>query len=88
MKWKAIQYFLDIGVDHYELGQAAISPSYLEQPSDKNYGISFFKDGWSRGHLKLVWTADKFYSETALKGFLNYNFENLKSYIHKFAEIR
>jgi hypothetical protein len=66
LKWKAIQHLIELGVTHYELGQAAITPNYLRQPSTKNYGISFFKDGWSRGHLKTVWVADKFFDDACL----------------------
>lgn len=86
MKWKALEHFQVIGVDHYELGKAAISPSYLEQPSDKNYGISFYKDGWSRGNFKLNLRADKFYSEAALDGYCKSKFDDLKSYTARFIE--
>jgi ribosomal protein S18 acetylase RimI-like enzyme len=67
LKWKAIQHLIEMGITHYELGQAAITPSYLWQPSSKNYGISFFKDGWSRGRLKTVWVADKYFDSACLR---------------------
>jgi hypothetical protein len=69
MKWKAIEHLIEIGSDHYELGSAALMPSYLSQPSAKNYGISFFKDGWSRGRTKTVMAAEKFYSPAAFDRF-------------------
>ncbi len=75
LKWRAIEHLISAGVRHYELGRAAIAPTFLWQPSAKNYGISFFKDGWSRGQLKPVWVAEKFYSKKALASF----FERKKS---------
>lgn len=66
MKWKAIQHMLDIGVKYYELGQVAIPPNYLSQPDDKSYGISFFKEGWSRAVVRDVFIAEKFYDKFAL----------------------
>lgn len=69
MKWKALQHLAEIGVGHYELGMRAFTPSYLQQPSQKKYGISFFKDGWSRGLTKTVWLAEKFYSRAAFTKF-------------------
>jgi hypothetical protein len=69
MKWRAIESLIEKGVSHYELGPAAISPTYLSQPSKKSYGISFFKDGWSRGQTKIVHAADKFYSEQTFDRF-------------------
>jgi len=75
LKWRAIEHLISTGVRHYELGRAAVTPTFLWQPSAKNYGISFFKDGWSRGHFKPVWVGEKFYSEKALVSF----FERKKS---------
>lgn len=69
LKWKAIERLIELGVTHYELGRAALAPTYLWQPTAKNYGIAFFKDGWSRGRLKTVWTADKFYSRALFDRF-------------------
>lgn len=69
MKWRAIERLIEKGVSHYELGLAAISPTYLSQPTKKNYGITFFKDGWSRGQTKIVYAADKFYSEKTFDRF-------------------
>jgi len=69
MKWKTIQHLLESGITHYELGSCAFAPTYLMQPTEKNYGISFFKDGWSRGRTKTVWVAEKFYSADAFNRF-------------------
>jgi hypothetical protein len=69
LKWKAIEHLIEIGIHHYELGAIASAPTYLFQPSAKNYGISFFKDGWSRGRVKSVWVAEKVYSRTAFDRF-------------------
>ena len=77
MKWRAIEHLLEIGVGHYELGGVAFTPTYISQPSNKNYGISFFKDGWSRGKTKTVWAAEKFYSRDAFDRFWTRNGEAL-----------
>jgi len=69
MQWTVFQHLIALGVPHYELGMAAIAPSYLWQPTKKNYGISFYKDGWSRGRTKTIWQAEKFYSRGVLERF-------------------
>lgn len=69
MKWRAIEHLMEIDIGHYELGGVAFTPTYISQPSQKTYGISFFKDGWSRGKTKRVWAADKFYSRDAFDRF-------------------
>ena len=80
LKWKAVQHLIEMGVTHYELGQAAVTPSYLWQPSSKNYGISFFKDGWSRGRLKTVWVADKFFNDACLRTMWERKLRTLESH--------
>jgi len=66
MKWNAIQHLIDNGVSYYELGEVAENSGYLRLPSKKNYGISFFKDGWSRGKNKKTLIYDKYFSKSAL----------------------
>lgn len=66
LKWKGILELLDRGVAGYDLGEISSSPEYLRQPSEKNYGISFFKDGWSRGKRKTVYVAEKYYRRESL----------------------
>lgn len=80
LKWKAIEHLIELGVSHYELGRMASAPSYLWQPSVKNYGISFFKEGWSRGRLKTVRAAEKFYSRPYFDRFWNGKREDLLNY--------
>jgi hypothetical protein len=70
LKWRAIEHLMEIGVRHYELGRAALLPSLLWLPSPKNYSISFFKDGWTRGRVRPVWCAERFYSTRALGRYL------------------
>jgi GNAT superfamily N-acetyltransferase len=65
LKWAAIQHLIAQGVTHYELGSEAAMPSYMNHPSPKAYGISFFKDGWSRGETNTVHVAERFYSQQA-----------------------
>jgi Acetyltransferase (GNAT) domain len=67
LKWKAIEVLLARGVKTYELGQKAQLPTTVSIPSSKNYGISHFKEGWSKGAVKAVVMAEKFLDA----GFLN-----------------
>jgi hypothetical protein len=80
LKWRAIEHLVELGVGHYELGQAAIAPTYRWQPSAKNYGISFFKEGWSRGCLKTVWCAEKIYRRSYLDAYLDRKRQDLASH--------
>lgn len=80
LKWNTIQHLLAKGVTHYELGTVAKTPTMLWQPSAKNYGISFFKEGWSRGSQKSVRYAEKFYSRDSLKLFWDEKFSDIAAY--------
>lgn len=80
LKWAALHHLIEHGVTRYELGPAAITPSYLWQPSAKNYGISFFKSGWSRGGLKRIHAADKFYSRDSLEAYWAARYQDLASH--------
>jgi lipid II:glycine glycyltransferase (peptidoglycan interpeptide bridge formation enzyme) len=80
MKWQAIQYLIDIDVKYYELGEVSESSSYLRQPSKKNYGISFFKDGWSRGKMKKTIVYEKYFSKSALNEFCNKKIHELNNF--------
>ena len=80
MKWKAIQHMQQLDIDHYELGKAAISPTYFLQPDNKSYGITHFKEGWSRNHIKQTWVAEKYYSTTALEAMWRKKLDYLKNY--------
>ena len=80
MKFRVIQYLKQLGVKYYELGPASISPSYLFQPNTKNYGISHFKEGWSRGHIKKTWIAEKYYSRASLEEVWYRKLNNLSTY--------
>ena len=80
LKRGAVKYLEKCGVRHYELGRAALAPSYLWQPTGKNYGISFFKDGWSRGHVKTVYCAEKFYALDSLQSFWGQRLRDLTAH--------
>jgi hypothetical protein len=69
LKWRTVERLLEVGARTYELGQASSTPTYVFQPSAKNYGISFFKEGWTRGRTKAVLSAEKFYSRDAFDRF-------------------
>jgi hypothetical protein len=81
MKWTAIEYLAGVGVKHYELGNESVTPTYLDQPEEKNYGISFFKNGWARGRLKSVFVAEKFYSAAAFETFWKAKSEQALKYL-------
>jgi hypothetical protein len=80
LKWTAIEYLLGAGIRHYELGNESFTSTYLEQPEEKNYGISFFKNGWARGNLKQVFVAEKFYSASVFEIFWKTKSERLLKY--------
>ena len=81
LKWKAIKYLQKLNIKHYDLGKAAIVPNYLWQPTEKNYGISFFKNGWSRDCYKRVWQSDKFFSKEALSSYCDNKREDIINYL-------
>lgn len=62
LKLKAVEALLANNVVEYEIGEVSVSPNYFRQPTEKNYGISFFKNGWSRGRRKTVFVAEKYYN--------------------------
>jgi hypothetical protein len=66
LKWRTLEHLRDLGVSHYELGMrnAAASVEYI--PDAKTRGISFFKDGWSRGEVKHVYVAEKLLTQAGL----------------------
>ena len=67
-------YFL---LKFYELGKAAISPSYNFLPTEKNYKISFFKNGWSNNIYKKVFVAEKIFNSDSLKKFTDTTYKKL-----------
>lgn len=56
LKWRAIEELQKSNVTDYELGPKA-EPGSATQ---KELGISHFKEGWSRGHTRTVWELEKF----------------------------
>jgi lipid II:glycine glycyltransferase (peptidoglycan interpeptide bridge formation enzyme) len=71
LKWKAIEHLQGQGAESYELGRIAVSANVSWQPSDKNYGISFFKEGWARDGQKIVHEASRFFDSTHLSAWWN-----------------
>jgi hypothetical protein len=71
LKWKAIQHMQEKKVVVYELGQAAFAATHLWQPTPKNYGISFFKDGWARGNQRRIHVAECFFNVDHLRAYWN-----------------
>jgi hypothetical protein len=67
LKYNAILELNKRNIKFYELGKAAISPTYNFLPTEKNYKISFFKNGWSNNIYKKVFVAEKIFNSDALK---------------------
>jgi hypothetical protein len=69
LKWTAIETLLRRSVKCYELGAKSGLSTLTSQPSEKNRGISHFKEGWSRSEVKTVFVAEKFLSVQFLDAF-------------------
>jgi hypothetical protein len=67
MKFIAMRHLNEINISEYELGLASILPTINNIPSKKNYGISFFKEGWTNGIYKKVMVTEKYYDKLFLK---------------------
>jgi hypothetical protein len=80
MKWHAIETLMKRNATSYELGINAFTPNPLWQPSEKNYGISYFKEGWSRGCKKKVLVAEKYFSRGLLEAFFRERVKDLVSH--------
>ncbi|HER25705.1 MAG TPA: GNAT family N-acetyltransferase [Rhodospirillales bacterium] len=66
LKWQAIRTLSEDGAKSYELGRWANKADWNWTPGQKNFGISFFKQGWSRDGVKSVLVAEKFFDRDAL----------------------
>jgi lipid II:glycine glycyltransferase (peptidoglycan interpeptide bridge formation enzyme) len=80
LKWTAIETLLARGVESYELGQKALSPTAVSIPSSKNYGISHFKEGWSKGAVKTIIMAEKFLDAAFLDAVVAVRTDALKAH--------
>jgi hypothetical protein len=80
LKWKAIETLLARGIMTYELGQKALLPTIVSIPSTKNYGISHFKEGWSKGAVKTVIMAEKFLDAAFLNAVMAVRTDIVKAY--------
>ena len=84
LKYNAILELNKRNIKFYDLGKAAISPSYNFLPTEKNYKISFFKNGWTNNTYKKVLVAEKIFNSDSLKYFTDttynelYDFFNIK----------
>ena len=81
LKWKTIETLIERKVKNYELGIKAEVPKFDRLPENKNYGISFFKDGWSRGNEKQVLVAEKFFDTEVLRSFIKSRQDLLEKFI-------
>lgn len=80
LKWTAIEELLRRGVTHYELGPKSGPPSFMALPSEKQRGISHFKEGWARGGTRRVVMAEKFLSARCLRAHMQAQAESLEQY--------
>lgn len=77
LKYNAILELNKRNIKFYELGIAATSPSYSFLPTEKNYKISFFKNGWSNNIYKKVLVAEKMFNSESLKYFTDTTYKKL-----------
>jgi hypothetical protein len=80
LKWTAIESLLARGVQTYELGDKPFFPTMVCIPSAKSYGISHFKEGWSKGVVKTVMVAEKFLDLNFLQTITIARSDELKAY--------
>jgi len=81
LKWTAIEELLRRGVTHYELGPQAGLPGFTSLPSEKNRGISHFKEGWSRESTRRVAMAEKFLSARFFQAYMQAQAESIEQYL-------
>lgn len=84
LKYNTILELNKRNIKFYELGKAAISPSYNLLPTEKDYKISFFKNGWSNNIYKKVFVAEKIFNSESLKYFTSIAYKRL----HDFFKIK
>lgn len=60
LKWRAIEELQRRRIPYYELGRKTGYADWFSQPGEKSVGISFFKEGWSRGAERTVVVAERF----------------------------
>ncbi len=77
LKYYAILELIKRNIRFYELGKAAIRPTYNSLPTEKEYKISFFKNGWSNNIFKKVFVAEKFFNSDSLKNFTETKYKKL-----------
>ena len=80
LKWTAIEELLCRGVHSYELGAKSGLPSFISLPSEKNRGISYFKEGWARESTRRVVMAEKFLSAQVLQAYMRMQEDAVSQY--------
>ncbi len=80
LKWTAIEELLRRGFESYELGPKAGLPGFMSLPSEKNRGISYFKEGWARDSTRHVLVAERFFSARLLQAHMAAQSESLQKY--------
>ena len=80
LKWTAIETLLRRGARSYELGAKSGLSTFTSQPSEKNRGISHFKEGWARSEVKTVFVAEKILSARFLHAFMKVQAASLERF--------
>jgi hypothetical protein len=80
MKWFAIEELTRRNALAYELGPKAGLPSFMSLPSEKNRGISHFKEGWVRDAVRRVKVGEKFLNADCLQTFMKEQADSLQAY--------
>lgn len=70
--WKAMEYYNQRGFEWLELGWQFFGPQLLENPSEKNVNISFFKRGFG-GCYFPIYRGIKFFNNQTRKEFIEKN---------------
>jgi len=52
----------------------------MSLPSEKNRGISHFKEGWDRGNTRRVMVAEKFFTARLLQAHMRLQTDSLEKY--------
>jgi hypothetical protein len=81
LKWQAIEELLRSGARGYELGPKAYLPRFMALPSEKNLGISHFKEGWARSGVRKVTVAEKFLSTRFLQAFMKVQSDEVQKHL-------
>jgi hypothetical protein len=82
LKWRTIEELIKRDVESYELGAIAAPATFGRIYSQKQYGISRFKEGWARDGKKPVFLCEKYFDSALLSKDMDQHFKNLQEYFN------